>query len=38
VSIVDLCEAAEPEKLAQLVARHVRDSYAAYRQMVSWEE
>jgi DNA-binding GntR family transcriptional regulator len=37
VAIVDLCEAAELDRLAQLVARHVRDSYAAYLQMVSWE-
>ena len=36
-AIIDLCEEAEPEELARLVARHVRDSYAAYLQMVSWE-
>jgi DNA-binding GntR family transcriptional regulator len=37
VAIVDLCEARRVDELGELVARHVRDSYAAYRQMVAWD-
>jgi DNA-binding GntR family transcriptional regulator len=35
-AIVQLCADRQPQQLAELVARHVHDSYAAYQQMVTW--
>lgn len=35
-AIVQMCADRQLEELGELVARHVRDSYAAYRQMVTW--
>jgi DNA-binding GntR family transcriptional regulator len=37
IMLVDLCANGDGERAYELTARHVRDSHAAYRQMVTWE-